>query len=72
MFCEKGKTVCISIHDINLASQFSDEMILMREDRSGIFHGPTDEMMSTDFLLRTYGKKFQIFNHPVTGKKQIW
>ena len=70
--CRKGKTVCISIHDINLASQFSDQMILMRNDRSGIFHGPSDKMMSNDFLRPTYGKDFQIFTHPVTGKKQIW
>ncbi len=70
--CQKGKTVCISIHDINLASQFSDRMILMRNDRTGIFHGPSDEMMSNVFLRQTYGKDFQIFTHPVTGKKQVW
>ena len=70
--CGKGKTVCISIHDINLASQFADSMIFMKKDRSGIITGTASDMMTEQTLMQTYGKNFRIFNHPVTGKKQIW
>ncbi|MBQ5384329.1 MAG: ABC transporter ATP-binding protein [Treponema sp.] len=68
----KGKTIFISVHDINLASQFCKQMILMKRDRSGIIAGRTDDIINEDFLMQAYGKKFKIFTHPITGKKQIW
>ena len=72
-FCEtEDKTICISIHDINLAAQFADYIILMKENRSGIIFGHPDEIINEDSLFQTYGKKFQLFKHPITKKIQIW
>ncbi len=70
--CRDGKTVCISIHDINIASQYADQIALMKKDRSGIICGEPEKMMDENFLEQAYGTRFEIFLHPVTHKKQAW
>lgn len=70
--CRKGKTICLSIHDINLASISADNLILMKKDRSGIFQGKPDQMLNNEILLEVFGCNFEIFTHPVSGAKQIW
>lgn len=70
--CNKGKTICISIHDINLASTFSDNMLLLKKDRSGIIQGTPKEILSPSTVKDVFGSGFELYNHPVTGAIQLW
>lgn len=70
--CKQGKTICLSIHDLNLAAQCSDNMILMKKDRSGTFQGNANQMLDSEILKLAFGCDFEVYNHPVTGAKQIW
>ncbi|NYS33155.1 ATP-binding cassette domain-containing protein [Streptococcus danieliae] len=48
-----GKTIVMVIHDINLASQYVDEMVALKDGR--IFHrGPTEEVMLKPILDELY------------------
>lgn len=69
--CAQGKTICISIHDVNMAATYAHQMILMKKDRKGIFQGPPEEMFTPEVIEQTFGEGFKIFTHPVTGKVQI-
>lgn len=70
--CKSGKTICLSIHDINLASMCADNMILMKKNRSGILQGTSEQMMNNEILFEIFGTEFKIFQHPISGVKQIW
>lgn len=69
--CRQGKTVFLSIHDINFASIHSDNMILLKKNRSGFFRGTPNQMMTNEILSQVFGTGFEIYTHPVTGSKQI-
>jgi len=70
--CKKGKTIFLSIHDINFASIYADNMILLKQDRTGFFSGKPDEMMREEILTQVFGISYQIYTHPVTGSRQIF
>lgn len=70
--CQQGKTVCISIHDINLASTFADNLLMLRKDRNGIYQGAPGEIMRPDVISEVYGHGFELYTHPVTGAVQVW
>ncbi|HHW7507104.1 ABC transporter ATP-binding protein [Mannheimia haemolytica] len=60
---EQGLTVIIIIHDINLASQFCDEIIALKQGELCI-QGSVDEIMQEQKLLEIFGLKLHLFNHP--------
>ena len=62
---ERGLTVVIVLHDINLAARYCDEIIAMNGGRI-ITKGTPDEIMRTDMLQRIFGVEIGIFNHPHT------
>lgn len=70
--CQQGKTICLSIHDINLASQFADNMLLLKKNHSGIYRGKPEEVLNNTILQEVYNTDFKIYTHPVTGATQIW
>lgn len=70
--CKKGKTIILSIHDINIAAIYADKIALMKKDRNGIIIGCEKEVLTKENLLEVYGTNFQIYNHPITGAVQIF
>ena len=65
---EKNIGILISIHDINLASVFADEISLLSpctdNTKQQIFSGSVEEIIKPDNLEYAYGKHFGIFTHP--------
>lgn len=65
---EKKIGILISIHDINLASVFADEIALLAPFSQNIeqqlFVGSVENMLNPDMLESVYGKRFGIFIHP--------
>lgn len=66
--CEKGLGVVIIIHDINLASQFCDEIIALKGGKV-CYLGNTDNLMKKDTLHDIFGIDLHLFTHPKTGKQ---
>jgi iron complex transport system ATP-binding protein len=54
MQIEKQKTIVSVTHDINLAAQYSDMVLLLSADGSYAF-GPTREILSTERIERVFG-----------------
>ncbi len=70
--CQQGKTICISIHNINLATTYADNIIFLKKDRSGIILGTPAQTITPENIEEIYGKGFEIYTHPITGAIQVW
>jgi iron complex transport system ATP-binding protein len=65
-----GLTVIAVLHDLNLAAQYSDQIILLNEGR--IISQGTPEQVLTEVNIETaYNMKVHIMPNPVTGKTHI-
>ncbi|MDI7861578.1 ATP-binding cassette domain-containing protein [Rhizobiaceae bacterium n13] len=62
---ERGLTVVIVLHDINLASRYCDEIIAMNSGRI-VAKGAPAEIMNTGMLRRIFGVEIGVFSHPHT------
>ena len=63
---ELGKTIIIVLHDINMASQYADEIVAFKDGQ--IFgRGTTNQMMETDLLRQRY--EIPIALADINGKK---
>ena len=61
--CSRGKTVITAIHDLNLASMYADQLLLLKD---GIFVacGPPETVLTLGLLTEAYGIPFDILPHP--------
>lgn len=69
--CNEGKkTVIMSIHDLNLASQFCDDIILMNRGKVFDFGNP-ENIFDAGKIKEVYGIDVMIDKNPVTGKPHV-
>ncbi len=61
--CDQGKTVITAIHDLNLASMYADQLLMLK---NGVFVacGPPKSVLTQNMLTKTYGVSFNILPHP--------
>ncbi|WP_343565088.1 ABC transporter ATP-binding protein [Kiloniella sp. b19] len=59
---ERGKTVIVVLHDLNLAAAFADEVLMMNAGRI-IAKGSTDTTITDHNVRSTFGLDADIFNH---------
>jgi iron complex transport system ATP-binding protein len=57
-------------HDINLAAQFADTVLLMKEGRT-IQLGTPDEVLQPRVLEEVFGMKVLVDAHPITGVPRV-
>ena len=67
---EQGKTIALVIHELNLASRFSDWMIAMR-DGSVRAAGVPDAVMTPEMLRKVFGLDALIEPDPWTGRPSL-
>ncbi|HEX78886.1 MAG TPA: ABC transporter ATP-binding protein [Dehalococcoidia bacterium] len=61
-----GFTVVIALHDLNLAAQYCDHLILI--DKGSIHcQGKPDKVITTDNIANVYGSGSYIYEHPLSG-----
>ena len=60
----EGKTTLIVIHDLNLALQFCDDLLLLH-DGHGLYHGPIAEGLTTDNIKTVYGVGARIVDNRI-------
>lgn len=67
---ERGLTVVIVSHDLNLASQYCDRIVMVKDGAIGSVGTPA-EVMQVDVLHRVYGCEVLIDSHPESGLPRI-
>lgn len=60
-------TIISVLHDLNLAAEYSDELILMK-DGTVFAKGAPEQIIKKDVIKNVYDLKVDIFNNPKTGK----
>jgi len=67
---KKGLTILMASHDLNLASEYSDRLILLQHGR--IFHmGPPEEVMTQENIEKVYGCQVWVDRNPVSGMPRV-
>lgn len=54
-----GKTIVVVLHDINFASNYSDDIVAMKDGRV-VAHGSVDDIVRPDVLQQVYDMDFNI------------
>ncbi|MFQ5992673.1 MAG: ABC transporter ATP-binding protein [Nitrospiraceae bacterium] len=67
---ERGLTVMLVSHDLNLASQYCDRLLLLKE---GVVYrlGTPEEVMKPDVLESVYRCQVLVDRHPVSGLPRV-
>jgi len=63
---DRGVTMVLSTHDLNLAAALCRQLILLRDGRV-IAQGPTDEVLTPEAVRALYGVEADVHHHPVAG-----
>ena len=63
---ERGITLVLSTHDLNLAASVCQEIVLLREGRV-LALGKTDEVLRADMIQRLYGVDADVRYHEAAG-----
>ena len=61
--CGRGKTVITAIHDLNLASMYADQLLLLKGGIS-VACGPPQKVLTLDLLSEVYDIPFNVLTHP--------
>jgi iron complex transport system ATP-binding protein len=65
--CHKnGFTVVIALHDLNLAAQYCDRLILIDKGRIHC-QGKPGKVITAENIVRVYGSGSYIYSHPLSG-----
>lgn len=62
----QGVAVLAALHDLNLAAEFCDRLVLLHHGRI-IADGPPSTVLTDEFLGRVYGPGIRVMRNPATG-----
>jgi ABC-type cobalamin/Fe3+-siderophores transport system ATPase subunit len=69
--CDDGSAAAVVVtHDVNLAAEFSDRVLLMKEGRA-ISSGPPAEVLTADLLRKVFDLEVLVDAHPISGAPRI-
>ncbi len=69
--CDSRQTSALVVtHDINLAAEFSDYVLLMKDGQSVAF-GKPDEVLTPELLNEVFAVRVLVDAHPVTGVPRV-
>jgi iron complex transport system ATP-binding protein len=66
----RGTSALVVTHDINLAAEFSDQVLLMKDGRSVAFGRP-DEVLTPNLLKEVFAVRVLVDAHPISGVPRI-
>ena len=61
--CDGGKTVITAIHDLNLASMYTNRLLLLKDGIS-VACGPPEAVLTPNMLAEVYDIPFEALSHP--------
>jgi ABC-type cobalamin/Fe3+-siderophores transport system ATPase subunit len=69
--CDRQRAAALVItHDVNLAAQFADKILLMKQGRI-LQAGPPAEVLTVDWLQEVFAVRVLVDAHPLTGAPRI-
>ncbi len=68
--CRQGLTVAGVFHDLNLAAEYCDRLVLLDGGRVSAA-GPVAEVLTSQQILRTYGAAVHVQPNPISGRPQV-
>jgi iron complex transport system ATP-binding protein len=66
----RGAAALVVTHDINLAAEFSNQVLLMKDGRAAAFGRP-EEVLTPEILKEVFAVRVLVDAHPVTGVPRI-
>jgi iron complex transport system ATP-binding protein len=63
---ERGLTIVVVLHDINLAARYCDEIVALKSGQISA-HGTPAEIVRFDVLKSVFGVEMGVFPHPVSN-----
>jgi len=67
---EKGLTILMASHDLNLASEYCDRLILLRHGKVDQIGSP-EEVMTRENIEKVYGCEVWVDRNPVSGMPRV-
>lgn len=67
---DRGVTAVIITHDLNLASEFADEIILLKAG-SVVSKGPPEQVFNTENMRQVFDVRVLLDENPVSGKTRV-
>jgi iron complex transport system ATP-binding protein len=67
---DRGTTVVMVLHDLNLAARYADRMLVMA-DGALVASGRPDEVLDADLVRTAFGMECRIVPDPVTGSPMV-
>jgi len=67
---ENGKTVVVVLHDLNLAAEFCDRLIMLSEG-SVFAAGSPEEVITRENVQQVYGTSVWVRKHPTSGRPYV-
>ncbi|MBU6531510.1 ABC transporter ATP-binding protein [Streptomyces mayonensis] len=67
---ESGRTVVMVLHDLNLATRYSDHLVVMR-DGAVLAQGHPREVVTAELLLEAFGLRAKVIDDPVGDRPLI-
>ena len=67
---ESSVTVVMVSHDLNLASEYCDRLLMMNEGRVA-HHGTPEEVLTPENIERIYGTRVHVERNPASGRPHI-
>jgi iron complex transport system ATP-binding protein len=67
---ERGRTVVMVLHDLNLAARYADELVVMKDGRI-VAQGAPGEVLTEQLLLEVYGLVARLVPDPVSDRPLV-
>ena len=67
-----GYGVAVVTHDLNVAGQFCDRLVLMSSRARIVAQGAPPEVLTPDLLSEAYESSIVVTEHPITGTPLVW
>lgn len=67
---ERGLTIIMVLHDVNLAAMFADRVLMLRAGRA-VACGTAETLFTGERLAALYGCPFVVDVHPKTGRPRV-
>ncbi|KMQ63207.1 heme ABC transporter ATP-binding protein [Chryseobacterium angstadtii] len=69
-FTQKANSAIVVLHDLNLAAQFADKILLMKSGKVSAY-GTPQEVFTADNISQAYNFPCTICEHPITNNPMI-
>jgi len=68
-----GLTVLMVLHDLNLASEYSNRLILLDSNQKNVFkEGQPEEVLTQSAINKVYNTEVVVENNPISGKPYVF